>query len=87
MNRREFLRTSVAGAAGALIVLPAAIEKALAIEAHSRTRSISDRIGVIEGRDAVRFYGSEPRHPRAIGASAARPSRWPSHAPIISSVP
>ena len=36
-NRRDFLRTSVAGAAGTLIALPAAVQKALAIEANSQT--------------------------------------------------
>jgi phospholipase C len=58
-NRREFLRTSVAGAAGALIVLPAAIEKALAIEAHSRTRSISDpAMGMMLADEAAALDGT-----------------------------
>lgn len=61
-NRRDFIRTSVAGAAGALIALPAAIEKALAIEAHSRTRSIKDVQHIVilmqENRSFDHYFGA-----------------------------
>ena len=61
-NRRDFIRTSIAGTTGALIAIPAAIEKALAIEAHSRTRSIKDVQHIVilmqENRSFDHYFGT-----------------------------
>jgi phospholipase C len=61
-NRRDFLRTSVAGAAGALVGVPAAVQRALAIEAHSRTRSIKDVEHIVilmqENRSFDHYFGA-----------------------------
>jgi phospholipase C len=61
-NRRDFIRTSVAGVAGVLAGLPATIEKALAVEAHSQTGSITDVNHIVilmqENRSFDHYFGA-----------------------------
>ena len=61
-NRRDFLRASVAGVAGTLVAVPAAIEKALAIEAHNQTKSIRDVKHIVilmqENRSFDHYFGA-----------------------------